>query len=219
MPTTSSAKSTLYDNFSHTNPDTALIVPSTTSNPTLNITYPQLVHQIHNFQQHLARLGIIPSTAVSIALPNSYEFTVAFLATSWQRCVAAPLNPAYKQDEFEFYIDDIKSSLVVVGRGAVEEDAPVVRAARDFGVAVAECYVQGEVVVLDVKDLAGLRGRGTVAVETPRAEDVALVLHTSGTTARPKAVCSVQIFQVLHQCKTDTSAGAPDPCQSHNHNC
>ncbi|CAI4215336.1 unnamed protein product [Parascedosporium putredinis] len=106
----------------------------------------------------LAGLGIKTGAPVSIALVNSYEFIVSFLATSWQRAIAAPLNPAYKQDEFEFYIDDVKSALVLVPRGAVAQNTPAVRAARRFKAAIAECYwdeAKGEV-ALDVKSRANL---------------------------------------------------------------
>ncbi|KAI1081214.1 peroxisomal-coenzyme A synthetase [Whalleya microplaca] len=166
----------------------AVIIPS---KPTpLTVTYQDLQAECAAFQRKLARLGIAKGSPVSIATVNSYEFIVSFLATSWQRGTAAPLNPAYKQDEFEFYIDDIKSAVVLVPRGAYAANAPSVKAARKFNAAVAECYwdpVKREV-ALDVKDLGQLKGKGQEKVLQPQPDDVALVLHTSGTTSRPKVV-------------------------------
>lgn len=163
---------------------TAIIVPGS---PALTISYAKLRQDILAFQQKLAKLGISPQAAVSIALPNSYPFIVAFLAASWQRAIAAPLNPAYKQSEFEFYIDDLSSALVLVPQGQAE--GPAVQAARKYNAAVAECYLgsQGEV-VLDVKEQGKLAGHGNQNVAQPTPDDIALVLHTSGTTGRPKAV-------------------------------
>lgn len=141
------------------------------------------------FGKKLANLGITPQAAISIALPNSYEFIIAFLAASWQRAIAAPLNPAYKQDEFEFYINDLSSALALVPKGSFSQDGPAVRAARKHKAGIAECYWDGRVVVLDVKDMGKLAEKGNQSVQNARPEDVALVLHTSGTTGRPKAVC------------------------------
>ncbi|KAI1502821.1 peroxisomal-coenzyme A synthetase [Biscogniauxia marginata] len=166
----------------------AVIVPSK-PNP-LTVTYKDLLAECSSFQRKLAALGIAHGSPVSIATVNSYEFIVSFLATSWQRGIAAPLNPAYKQDEFEFYIEDIKSALILVPKGAYQANAPSVKAAKKFNAAIAECYwdnAKGEV-ALDVKESGKLEGKGQKSVLQAQPDDVALVLHTSGTTSRPKVV-------------------------------
>ena len=168
---------------------TAIIIPG--KSDVVTISYEQLNAQVTSFQKQLASLGIRPQAAVSIALPNSLEFIVAFLAASWQRAIAAPLNPAYKQDEFEFYIDDLQSAVVLVPKGSVSDNGPAVRAARKYNAAIGEVYWNGQEVVLDVKDTAKLSASGNKAVEKAQSDDIALVLHTSGTTGRPKAVCSM----------------------------
>lgn len=126
---------------------------------------------------------------MSITLPNSYEFVVAFLAACWQRAIAAPLNPAYKQEEFEFYIDDLNSAVALVPRGSFHQNGPAVCAARKYRAAIAECYWNGHEVVLDIKDSGKLSGKDSQDIQTAQPNDIALVLHTSGTTGRPKAVC------------------------------
>jgi acyl-CoA synthetase (AMP-forming)/AMP-acid ligase II len=97
------------------------------------------------------------------------------------------LNPAYKQSEFEFYIDDLSSAIALVPKGAFAQDAAAVRAARKYNAAIAECYYNGTEVVLDVKEPGKLGGK-SAPLESAQPDDVALVLHTSGTTGRPKAV-------------------------------
>lgn len=157
---------------------TAVIIPSK-PNP-LTVTYKDLLSECASFQRKLAALGIGHAAPVSIALINSYEFVVSFLATSFQRAIAAPLNPAYKQDEFEFYIEDVKSAIVLVPRGAWDANAPSVKAAKKFNAAVAECYwdsAKGEV-ALDVKFPGQLKGKSQEKVLKAQPDDVALVLHT-----------------------------------------
>ncbi|KAK4249088.1 hypothetical protein C7999DRAFT_30454 [Corynascus novoguineensis] len=166
---------------------TVIIVPG---QPALSVTYKDLVAETASFQQKLAAIGITKASPVSIATVNSYEFIVSFLAASWQRAIAAPLNPAYKQDEFEFYIDDVKSAIVLVPKGAYQSASPAVKAAQKFNAAIAECYWDAtkKEVALDVKELGQLQGKPQQPVLKPQPHDIALVLHTSGTTSRPKVV-------------------------------
>ncbi|KAH7389570.1 hypothetical protein DE146DRAFT_620155 [Phaeosphaeria sp. MPI-PUGE-AT-0046c] len=178
------APTTLANAFSKDSSATAVIVPGS---PALHVSYQKLAADVRAFQQQLANVGVTPQAAVSIALPNTYEFIVSFIAASWQRAIAAPLNPAYKQSEFEFYIDDLSSAIALVPRGAFAQDAAAVRAARKYNAAIAECYYNGKEVVLDVKETGKLAGK-PATLETAQPDDVALVLHTSGTTGRPKAV-------------------------------
>jgi acyl-CoA synthetase (AMP-forming)/AMP-acid ligase II len=177
---------TLSTSFSTTASSPAVIIPD--KHNSFTVSYQQLSAEVLSFQQKLAKLGVSPQSAVSIALPNSYAFIVAFLAASWQRAIAAPLNSAYKQEEFEFYIDDLSSAVALVPQGAFKSGGAAVRAARKYKAAIAECYWNGLEVVLDVKETGKLSGKGNQRVEKAQPDDVALVLHTSGTTGRPKAV-------------------------------
>lgn len=189
---------TLAQSFSSQSADVAILVPkretplartSPHSNPSpLTITYQQLHAHVAKFQSKLAKLGVGHGCAASLALPNSFEFIVGFLGVSWQRAIAAPLNPAYKQEEFEFYIDDLSSTLVLIPEGSYAKNGPAVRAGRKYNAAIAECYWNGMEVVLDVKEPGKLAGSAGVPVGQAQPDDIALVLHTSGTTGRPKAV-------------------------------
>jgi acyl-CoA synthetase (AMP-forming)/AMP-acid ligase II len=178
------APTTLEHAFSKDSSSTAIIVPGS---PALIVSYQKLAADVKSFQQQLAKVGVGAQAAVSIALPNTYEFIVSFIAASWQRAIAAPLNPAYKQSEFEFYIDDLSSAIALVPKGAFAQDAAAVRAARKYGAAIAECYYNGREVVMDVKEEGKLAGKSS-PVLSAQPDDTALVLHTSGTTGRPKAV-------------------------------
>lgn len=169
---------TLQNSINGAESSVAIIIPS---KPTpLTVTYKDLQAECASFQRKLASIGITNRSPVSIATANSYEFIVSFLATSWQRGIAAPLNSAYKQEEFEFYIEDIKSAIVLVPKGAFVANAPSVKAARKFNAAIAECYwddIKKEV-ALDVKDLGQLKGKSKENVLQPQPDDVAMVLHT-----------------------------------------
>ncbi|KAF2686459.1 acetyl-CoA synthetase-like protein [Lentithecium fluviatile CBS 122367] len=178
--------STLYTCLSAKTEEPAIIIPNEPK-PTI-LSHRQLLSQVLSFQKKLTEIGISPKEAVAIALPNTLEFVVSFLSTSLQRAICAPLNPAYKQDEFEFYFDDLKAPLVLVPSGAIRSHGEVIKAARKCNVAIAEVYWNGSEVVLDVGQDDGLRVKKRAGFYEPQPEDVALILHTSGTTGRPKAV-------------------------------
>ncbi|KAH0543834.1 hypothetical protein FGG08_001873 [Glutinoglossum americanum] len=179
---------TLSNSFDRTAESSAVTIPSKPD--ALTLSYRQLAFHIASFQKKLADLGVAPHSAISIVLPNSLEFIIAFLATTYQRAIAAPLNPAYKQDEFEFYIGDLKSAVAIVPKGTVESNGPAVRAAKKYRAAIAECYWDDQLseMILDVKDRGALQNAENQIVQRAQPDDIALVLHTSGTTGRPKAV-------------------------------
>ncbi|HFQ15513.1 MAG TPA: AMP-dependent synthetase, partial [Rhodobacteraceae bacterium] len=131
----------------------------------------------------LHAMGVGRGDRVAIVLPNGPEMATAFFSIA-QFATTAPLNPAYREEEYEFYLNDLKARALVV---AEDDDGPAVAAARKVGVALLRLSV----------DPARPAGVFTLACETapgacdttPAGEgDVALILHTSGTTSRPKIV-------------------------------
>ncbi len=126
-------------------------------------------------------IGIGRNDRVAIVLPNGPEMAAAFIAIG-AGATTAPLNPAYRADEFNFYLTDLKAKALVVQKGVATEARDV---AAKLGVTVLE-LVPG--------DHAGsftLEGGSPAQAAQPgaaEAGDIALVLHTSGTTARPKIV-------------------------------
>lgn len=152
------------------------------------LSHQQLFQQALMLQKEFAAIGISPKEAVAIALPNSLEFVIVFLAVAFQRAVCAPLNPAYKKDEFAFYLKDLAARLIIVPNGAIVENGQVIQAAKACNVAIAEIGWNGGEIVFQMRRFNETWSQKHAAVEEPKEEDVALILHTSGTTGKPKAV-------------------------------
>jgi acyl-CoA synthetase (AMP-forming)/AMP-acid ligase II len=145
-----------------------------------SVTYDSLRRQVDLLAARLRALGIGRDDRVAIALPNGVEMIVSFLAASVAG-TAAPLNPAYKLDEFRFYLGDTGAKALIVPTAGAEE-ARI--AAGDQALIIdAEANEQGEVVF----SKGSKSGAGTSS-GMPDLNDTALVLHTSGTTSRPKRV-------------------------------
>jgi len=152
---------------------TAVILPETNT----RITYDALRAQVAGVADAFASAGIQKGERVAMALPNGLEAIVCFLAASVAG-TAAPLNPAYRYDEFAFYLDDTNAKLLVLPPEGADEAR---RAAGDkTPVVTAEVDSAGEVRLTP-------SSRAKTA-QAPAPDDVALVLHTSGSTGRPKRV-------------------------------
>src|SRR5437870_12811943 len=82
------------------------------------VTHGQLREQVFRLAEALRRGGVESQATVSIVLPNGLEFLATFLATTCAGAIAAPLNSAYKADEFKFYMEDAESRAVIVPPGA-----------------------------------------------------------------------------------------------------
>ena len=68
----------------------------------------------------LRRIGVKAGDNVAIVMPNGPEMAAAFVAVGCWAC-AAPLNPAYRADEFDFYLGDIDAKALIIQAGP---DAP-----------------------------------------------------------------------------------------------
>ncbi len=133
----------------------------------------------------LNALGLGRGDRIAIVLPNGPEQAAAFVALACG-ATTAPLNPAYRSEEFDFYLSDLQARALVVLEGQ-ESPARAVAAARDIPVLELVPEPDGPAGLFSLKPeraLSGTPARAGFAGE----EDVALVLHTSGTTARPKLV-------------------------------
>jgi acyl-CoA synthetase (AMP-forming)/AMP-acid ligase II len=149
------------------------------------LSYGQLADRVETLVGHLAAAGVGRGDRVALSLPNGPEYIQLFLAITALGAAAAPLNPAYTQAEFTFYLTDIAPRFLLVSGikaaiGAAEGcSVPVVTVqASDDGPPVL--FFQGA----EISSVASA-GSG-------QPDDVAVVLHTSGTTSRPKQVPLLQ---------------------------
>src|ERR1041384_2488769 len=153
---------------------TAIIIPETG----IAVSYESLRRQVTSMAEALAAIGIRRGDRVANVLPNGLPTIVAFLAGSIAG-TAAPLNPAYRYDEFCFYLEDTAAKVLLVPPDGAEEAR---RAAQQLSIPVyaVDMDAQGNVSIVNAP-----KGGSVSPVS---GDDVALILHTSGSTGRPKRV-------------------------------
>ncbi|KAL8286255.1 hypothetical protein RQP46_004743 [Phenoliferia psychrophenolica] len=168
----------------------ALILPASSPTPNLTLSYGQLTQLIDGVRKSLdtwdGRLN--KGDVVSMSFINGVEFAACFLGVGAHRCVAAPLNPAYTSSEVSFYLEDTQSKLLLVPAGAIRAGAPAVKAAQALNVPIAEVGFDGKVVFVRFANGKAALGGNIQGSGTPQDDDIALVLHTSGTTGKPKGL-------------------------------
>ena len=125
----------------------------------------------------LRSAGLGPKDRIAIVLPNGPQMAFVLLAAMSVGC-AAPLNPKYREEEFRFYLDDLRASALLTLEGASLGD----HAVAPEGTIPIMVRAKGLTV-----DLVAPFARKSSSAR-PTANDHALVLHTSGTTSRPKIV-------------------------------
>ncbi|MEO8331820.1 MAG: acyl--CoA ligase [Gallionella sp.] len=158
----------------------AITAPSTKP-----LTYQALNLLVENTVRTLNKLGVGKGDRVGIVLPNCPEMATSFVAIA-SGCSAAPLNMAYRADEFEFYLGDLKAKALVVASGS---DTPARAVAAKLGIAILELSPHPEDGAGSFTiSSAAQSGKPTANGGLAQTDDIALILHTSGTTSRPKIV-------------------------------
>jgi acyl-CoA synthetase (AMP-forming)/AMP-acid ligase II len=151
------------------------------------LSHAELADRIEALAGKLAAAGVHRGDRVALVMPNGPEYIQLFLAITMVGAAAAPLNPAYTHGEFVFYLTDIAPKLMLV---PASRPAAAISAAeeRSLTVLTVQPGTDGPPALF----VADLEVDSKADFEAGQPDDVAVVLHTSGTTSRPKQVPLLQ---------------------------
>lgn len=150
--------------------------------------------RLHQLIQHAASgliaAGVKPGDVVALTFPNTVEFVVMFLAVIRVRATAAPLNQAFTAEEFEFYLSDSGSKLLLTSKEGNEAAQAAASKINISHVTATLPEVDSDISLSSTACDYDVDSASKV-VNDP--SDAALFLHTSGTTSRPKGVLLSQL--------------------------
>jgi acyl-CoA synthetase (AMP-forming)/AMP-acid ligase II len=173
-----------------------------------SLTYARLQEQVLAVATALDGMGIDRRDRVAITLPNGPEMAVAFLAIS-AMATSSPLNPGYTEHEFQFYLEDLNPVAIVVPSAG---DCSAI-VAQSLGIRIIELSLQSDAEA-GVFSLSGDSIRSCKRDLCGEPDHLAMILHTSGTTSRPKRVGLTQsnILTSAYNISDTLSLTADDRC-------
>ena len=147
-----------------------------------SLSYADLYGHLQRLTAQLTVFGLGPDDRIVVVLPNGPAMALSLLATM-SVAACAPLNPDYREREFDFYLSDLDAKVLIVPEGsnlpaaqiAHQREIPVLTMSEGFTLASAGVELRTAV-------------DNHVVTGEQAAQAVALLLHTSGTTSRPKLV-------------------------------
>ncbi|ONI07059.1 hypothetical protein PRUPE_5G097700 [Prunus persica] len=154
-----------------------------------DLTHARLQELVDHAASLLIASGIGPNDTVALTFPNTVELVVLFLAVIRCRATAVPLNAAYTAEEFEFYLSDSESKLLITPENPI---LAAKAAATKLNIPHVTAKLAGATSHVTLSSTAESSPDSVLQLVND-ASDVALFLHTSGTTSRPKGVPLTQL--------------------------
>jgi acyl-CoA synthetase (AMP-forming)/AMP-acid ligase II len=176
------------------------------------LSYRRLRQHLVDMARQLQHMGLERHDRIAVVLPPSAEMAVAFLSVAL-RATCAPLNPNYSAQEFAFYLERLRATALIVQAG---QPTPARTVALAQGLSIIELtpLSQEAAGLFTLSPGSSQDPRLNVSGEAAQPDDVALVLHTSGTTSTPKVIplTHSQICAGAHHTATALGLTSRDCC-------
>ncbi len=147
-------------------------------------TYNDLKDTVNRYSNLLNWLGITKGDRVALQLPKCMEFIYLHLAALSLGAITLPLNPAYSQEEVEYFLEDSGSKILFVDDERIQPGQFNLGNRSDLKVVIRGTDGTNGLTPL-LKEVQ-LHSHGNINKYPTGPGDTALLCYTSGTTGRPK---------------------------------
>lgn len=151
------------------------------SNDGLELEYEDIVVTIEEFGKQLSSIDMENNKICALVLPNGVDMAISFLALA-NYVTVSPLNPNYTKDEFLFFLKDLDCAFIITDNNASNS---LLEAAKQLKIKLFYLNNYSPKNRLSIKSLLT---PSKCLLDQNKADDICLILHTSGTTSRPKQV-------------------------------
>jgi acyl-CoA synthetase (AMP-forming)/AMP-acid ligase II len=156
-------------------------------------SFAEVLQRVAALSSELAnRYGVQKGDRIAIAMRNSPEWCISFMAITSIGAVAVPMNSWWQGEELAYGLEDSHASVVILDAPRYERLAPWL---QESGPLVIGLESEGKSLPDDIvrlEDLLVIAGDVQLPVNAIGPEDPAVILYTSGSTGRPRGVLSTQ---------------------------
>ena len=138
-------------------------------------TYSQFADAVSRTAALLAGEGVAKGDVVSLLMPNSVEYVIAYFACWRLGALAGPINSHLKEQEISYVVSNSEAKALLVG----SEFLPVINQLRDLPTLNAVILFDDEAQA--TRDFTKVEATADVTLD-----DEAIIIYTSGTTGKPK---------------------------------
>jgi len=138
-------------------------------------TYSQFADAVARTAALLAGEGVAKGDVVSLLMPNSVEYVIAYFACWRLGALAGPINSHLKEQEISYVVSNSEAKALLVG----SEFLPVINQLRNLPTLNAVILFDDEAQA--TRDFTKVEATADVTLD-----DEAIIIYTSGTTGKPK---------------------------------
>jgi long-chain acyl-CoA synthetase len=167
----------LYQNASARPDDAALVYRGE------RVSHAELIDRVERLAAGLVAEGIEPGDAVALLLPNDPTFVASYYAISAIGAVVVPVNPAFKQDELEFYFRQCGVRAVISDDRSAGVCERIVAGWDEPARVIATSAAHGQALTIEM-----LMAAEPARLERRSPDEPLVNMFSSGSTGRPKRV-------------------------------
>lgn len=147
----------------------------------LKITYRELDCETAKLANGLKELGLSEGDRVTVQVDKCIEMVYLYLACIRSNIIFHPLNPAYKEKELSYFLDDAKPSLFISNEETISSISDL-----NLDHSIDHLFVLNNDGGGNFSDIYA-QDDNFLTVDCSK-DDIAALLYSSGTTGKPKGI-------------------------------